>query len=61
MSVQDTSSNSETKAPPPSTEGPWYIRSFTKTLICIGVGGGRRRVICSPYTVVLLQHGPHPC
>lgn len=40
MSVQDTSSNSETKAPPLSAENPWYIRSFTKTLICLGVGGG---------------------
>ena len=42
MSVQDNSTSSEAKAkaPPPSAEDPWYIRSFTKTLICLGVGGG---------------------
>lgn len=42
MSVQDNSTSSEAKAkvPPPSTEDPWYIRSFTKTLIGLGIGGG---------------------
>ena len=40
MSAQDTSSASGAKAPPPSAEDPWYIRSFTKTLIYLGVGGG---------------------
>lgn len=40
MSVQDTSSTSEAKTPPPSTEDPWYIRSFTRTLIGLGIGGG---------------------
>ena len=40
MSVQDTSSTSGAKAPPPSAEDPWYIRRFTLTLILLGIGGG---------------------
>lgn len=40
MSVQDNSSNSETKVRPPSAEDPWYIRGFTRTLISLGIGGG---------------------
>ena len=32
MSVQDTSSTSEAKTPPPSTEDPWYIRSLPELL-----------------------------
>lgn len=40
MSVQDNSSSSEAKAPPLSIEDPWYIRSFTRALIGLGIGGG---------------------
>lgn len=40
MSVQDNSTSSEAKVPPPSAEDPWYIRSFTKTLIGLGLVGG---------------------
>lgn len=40
MSVQDNSSSSEAKPPLPPGEDPWYIRSFTRTLIGLGIGGG---------------------
>ena len=40
MSVQDNSSSSEAKPPLPPGEDPWYIRSFAKTLIGFGLGGG---------------------
>ena len=40
MSVQDNSSSSEARTAPLSAEDPWYIRSFTRTLIGLGIGGG---------------------
>lgn len=55
MSVQDNSSSSEAKAPPSSTEDPWYIRGFTRTLIGLGIGGGAAAIF-APLALWALFH-----